>query len=140
MSNDKQILVVFGATGLQGSSVVNSVLESSFLSSKYSIRAVTRDVNKESSKALAARGCEVVQADVDNLDQVKKAVRGAFGVFALTNYWDDLSDNSKEKEIRQGKNLIDASKAEGVKVSVQKADGLKVELTRNAYQSHCYIT
>lgn len=120
MSNNKQILTVFGATGLQGSSVLNSVLESSFLSSKYSIRAVTRDVNKESSKALAARGCEVVQADVENLDQVKKAVRGAFGVFALTNYWDDLSDTSKEKETRQGKNLIDASKAEGVIVSVQR--------------------
>ena len=56
----KQILTIFGATGKQGGSVVNSILADSVASSKFALRGVTRDVSKDSAKALAARGVEVV--------------------------------------------------------------------------------
>lgn len=113
----KQILTIFGSTGQQGGSVIDTLFKNSSLSQKYFIRAVTRDVNKESSKALAAKGAELVEADINDLESVKKAVRGSHGVFAVTNFWDDMQNLSKEKELKQGKNLVDASKAEGVKVS-----------------------
>jgi hypothetical protein len=45
------LLVVFGTTGQQGSSVINHVLSDPILSSKYSLRSVTRDVTNPPLKA-----------------------------------------------------------------------------------------
>lgn len=56
----KQTIVVFGATGKQGGSVANSLLGDSKAASKFHVKAVTRDVTKESAKALAAKGAELV--------------------------------------------------------------------------------
>jgi uncharacterized protein YbjT (DUF2867 family) len=60
----KQVIAVFGATGNQGGSVVDVFLADPALSAKWQIRAITRDPTKESSKALAARGVEVVAVRV----------------------------------------------------------------------------
>jgi saccharopine dehydrogenase-like NADP-dependent oxidoreductase len=64
-----QILTVMGATGAQGSSVVNHALKDG----KYKIRAVTRNVNSEKAKALASRGVEVVAADINSEESLLKA-------------------------------------------------------------------
>ncbi len=40
-----------------------------------------------------------------------KAQQGAYAVFAVTNYWESLS---KDTEIAQGKNIVDAAKEAGV--------------------------
>lgn len=58
--SDKKILVVFGATGIQGGSVINSVLGDPKTAATYKIRGVTRDTTKASAQALASRGVEVV--------------------------------------------------------------------------------
>lgn len=55
----KQIIVVFGATGKQGGSVVSSLLSDS-AAGKFHVRAITRDVTKASAKALALKGAEVI--------------------------------------------------------------------------------
>lgn len=57
MSN---LLTVFGATGVQGGSVVRSVLADPELSKTFKIRAVTRDVSKAPAQELAKQGVEVV--------------------------------------------------------------------------------
>lgn len=56
----KKILVVFGATGKQGGSVVRSILGDAKAKQEWSIRAVTRDASKASAQALATLGAEVV--------------------------------------------------------------------------------
>lgn len=56
----KQTIVVFGATGKQGGSVVKSFLADPKAASQFHVKAVTRDTNKEGAKALAALGAEVV--------------------------------------------------------------------------------
>lgn len=56
-----KLITVFGATGNQGGSVIRTILADSGLSKEFHIRGVTRDVKKESSKALSAQGVEVVQ-------------------------------------------------------------------------------
>ncbi len=43
-------------------------------------------------------GIEVVTADMDDLMSVKVAVTGAYGVFAVTNYWEHFSG---DKEVQQ---------------------------------------
>lgn len=60
----KKIIVVFGATGGQGGSVVRSILGDPKAASQFSIRAVTRDVTKPAAKDLEAKGCEVVSVSI----------------------------------------------------------------------------
>ena len=63
-SESKKLVVVFGATGQQGGSVVRAILGDENAASKYSLRAVTRDINKPSAKALAEKGVECVSVRI----------------------------------------------------------------------------
>lgn len=65
-----KLVVVLGATGKQGGSVVDALLKSS---ESYSVRAVTRNPNTDKGRALAARGVEVVAADLDDYNSLLKA-------------------------------------------------------------------
>jgi uncharacterized protein YbjT (DUF2867 family) len=108
----QKIITVFGATGNQGGSTASAIFNSPDLSSKYKVRAITRDPKKPAAQALASKGAELAQADLNDVESVKKAVDGAYGVFAVTNYWESMS---KEVEETQGRNIVDACKAAGVK-------------------------
>ncbi|ORZ27936.1 NmrA family transcriptional regulator [Lobosporangium transversale] len=104
-------LVVFGATGQQGGSVINFVLDHPELSSQYKIRAVTRVPSKPAAQALQERGVEVVKADLYDRESLDKALRGAHTVFGITCTIFD--DSAYVKEYLQGKNLADAVVAAG---------------------------
>ncbi|KFX99597.1 hypothetical protein O988_03742 [Pseudogymnoascus sp. VKM F-3808] len=110
-STGKKIIVVFGATGAQGGSVIKSILGDSKAASQFQIRAVTRDTSKPSAKALADQGCELVTADLNNEKDIVRALKGAYGVFAVTNFWETTDPNV---ETKQGKNVADAAKEAGV--------------------------
>ena len=56
----KKILVVFGATGGQGGSVVRSILSDPKTKASFTVRGVTRDPSKPSAKAIEALGAETV--------------------------------------------------------------------------------
>ena len=56
-----KVLTVFGATGLQGGSVVDYVLQHPELSKTYRLRGITRDVSKPAAAALKEKGVEVVK-------------------------------------------------------------------------------
>lgn len=103
----KSILVVFGATGLQGGSIIDFVLDSPNLSSRYTLRAVTRDETTEAAQQLRRKGVEIVIGDADKPDTLAPALSGAQTVFiiSLTKYDDYL----KEREFRQTKAMADAS-------------------------------
>jgi uncharacterized protein YbjT (DUF2867 family) len=60
---------------------------------------------------VAAKGAEVVQADLDDPASLQKAFAGAHGAFCVTNFWEHFS---AEKEKAQAKNQADAAKASGV--------------------------
>ncbi|KAJ6088374.1 hypothetical protein N7486_009635 [Penicillium sp. IBT 16267x] len=107
-----KLFTVFGATGNQGGSVIRTILADADPSKEFLLRAVTRDVNKKSSKALAAQGVEVVQGDMSSPEDMKRVVQGSDTVFLVTNFWEH---QSAEPEIAQGKTVADACKAEGVK-------------------------
>ncbi|KAJ7503414.1 hypothetical protein B0H11DRAFT_1985459 [Mycena galericulata] len=108
------IITIFGATGSQGSSVVQAVLADG----KYTPRAVSRTVDSAASKALIAKGVEVVAANLYDKESIKKAIQGSEAVFGLTNFWDPTvfpADPEGKGEIVQGKNLVDAAKEVGIK-------------------------
>jgi uncharacterized protein YbjT (DUF2867 family) len=106
---DKKIIAVLGSTGSQGSGLVSAILADP--NGGFAARAVTRDPGKDKAKAMAAKGAEVVQADLDDVESLKQAFAGAYGVFAVTNFWEHFSG---DKEIAQAKNIAEAAKAAGV--------------------------
>ncbi len=109
MSSRKTIAVV-GATGAQGGGLVRAICADR--NGPYSARAITRDATSEKAKALAKLGAEVVTASVDDVESLKKAFDGAYGVYCVTNFWEHFSG---EKEKAQAQNLAAAAKAAGVK-------------------------
>ncbi len=109
MANSKVIAVV-GSTGAQGGSLARAILADP--AGGFACRAITRDPNKDKARALAAKGAEVVQADLDDGESLRKAFGGAYGAFCVTNFWEHFS---AEKEKAQARNLADAAKASGLK-------------------------
>ncbi|MCG3112296.1 MAG: NmrA/HSCARG family protein [Candidatus Manganitrophus sp. SB1] len=106
---NKKIIAVVGATGAQGGGLVRAILNDK--ESGFAVRALTRNVNSDKAKALAQQGVEVVAADIDDVESVKKAFDGAYGAFCLTNFWEHFS---AEKEVAQAKNMAKAAKQAGV--------------------------
>src|SRR5436190_4299375 len=107
---DKKIIAVVGATGTQGGGLSQAILADP--NGGFAVRAITRDPNKDNAKALAAKGAQVVQANLDDVESLTKAFTGAHGVYAVTNFWEHFSG---EKEKAQAKNIAEAAKAAGVK-------------------------
>ncbi|MDB4889440.1 MAG: nucleoside-diphosphate sugar epimerase [Gemmatimonadetes bacterium] len=107
---DKKIIVVVGATGAQGGGLAHAILADK--NSEFSVRAITRDVNSDKAKALAALGAEVVSADVDDLESITKAFEGAYGAYCVTFFWNHYSP---ETEIKSATNLAKAAKAANLK-------------------------
>jgi uncharacterized protein YbjT (DUF2867 family) len=103
-----KLLVIIGATGKQGGSVIKSILSDPSASKQFKLRGVTRDASKPASKTLVDQGVEMVSADLDDKASLVKAFEGAFGVFAVTDFWASMD---KATEVKQGKNLADAAKA-----------------------------
>lgn len=110
---EKKVIAVVGATGAQGGGLVRAILGDP--AGGFGARAITRDPNKDAAKALSAGGAEVVRADIDDLESVKKAFAGAYGAFCVTNFWEHFSG---EKEKAQAKNLAEAAKAAGVQHAI----------------------
>lgn len=107
----KKVITVFGATGAQGGSVAKALLEDG----TFAVRAVTRDVKKEAALKLKEAGAEVVAADLDDEKSIEAALKGAYGAFVVTNFWEHFS---KDKEIAQGKRIADVSKRLGLTLVV----------------------
>ncbi len=107
---DKKIIAVVGSTGAQGGGLCAAILSDP--NGGFACRAITRDPGKDKAKALAAKGAEVAKADLDDVESLKKAFAGAYGVYGVTNFWEHFS---AEKEKVQAKNIAEAAKAAGVK-------------------------
>lgn len=105
----KKIITVFGATGAQGGGLVRAILTDK--AGDFTVRAITRDTSSVKAQALAQQGAEVVAADLDNIDSIKQALRGAYGAFLVTNFWEHFS---AEKEYQQVSDFADAAKSAGI--------------------------
>ena len=73
---DKKTIAVVGATGAQGGGLVRAILEDA--GGGFRVRAITRNVNGEKTQELARAGAEVVAADTDDAESMKRALAGAY--------------------------------------------------------------
>jgi len=123
--NDK-VIAVTGAAGQQGGTVARRLLADG-----WKVRGLTRDVNKPAAKELAGLGAELMPGDMDNRSELDAALKGAYGVFSVQNFW--LPNVGFEGEIKQGKNVADAARAAGVQHLVYSSVGAA---HRGAGQKH----
>jgi nucleoside-diphosphate-sugar epimerase len=79
MMSDKKIIAVVGATGAQGGGLVRAILADP--AGPFTARALTRDTDSDRARDLAARGAEVIEADLDDATSVRKAFDGAYGAY-----------------------------------------------------------
>lgn len=104
MAGDR-IIAVLGATGSQGGGLCEAILRDP--EGGFACRAITRNPGSDKAKALAAKGLEVVAADLDDEASLAAAFRGAHGVFGVTNY---PEAGSVEREQQQAVNIARAAK------------------------------
>lgn len=102
------IISVVGGTGAQGGGVVDALLAAG----KFKVRVGSRNPSSDAAKALAARGVEVVKADLLQPSSLEALYRGAHGAFVVTNFWDPAQN---EREEQLGAAAVEAARAAGVK-------------------------
>lgn len=105
----KKIIAVVGATGAQGGGLVRAILDDP--NGNFTARAITRDVNSDKARALAALGAEVVAGDVDDEASLRNAFAGAHGAYCVTFFWAHFSP---EREKAEAAAMARAAKAAGV--------------------------
>src|SRR5262245_7081961 len=103
-----KIIAVVGATGQQGGGLARAILDDP--DGGVTLRELTRDPSSAAAKELAARGAEVVAVNVDDEASVREALKGAYGAFFVTAYWEY---NDPTREQAQARNLANAAAANG---------------------------
>lgn len=108
MSDDKQPILVFGATGQQGGSVAAALLAAG-----WPVRALVRDPASPKAGALRDAGVELVHGNLADPDSVRAAMSGVYGVFSVqtSSPGGQISD---EDEVRYGITVADTAAESGV--------------------------
>ncbi|KAK3297267.1 uncharacterized protein B0H64DRAFT_473404 [Chaetomium fimeti] len=115
-SGNPRVIAILGATGHQGGGVLRALLKSK----SWIVRAVVRDPGSSKSQKLLAEEqtedgrLDVVAAHVYDIETLRKAFAGAFGVFAMT--WEShpdkmiVEEEEMQHEIEAGRNIVLAAK------------------------------
>jgi uncharacterized protein YbjT (DUF2867 family) len=114
MANEKTILIT-GATGRQGGATLRHLARRG----GFRLRAMTRKPDGEPAKELRALGAEIVAADLNDTASLERAVKGAWGVFAVQSN----REVSAEGEEEQGKRIAQIAHAAGVQHYVYTSVG-----------------
>jgi len=83
----KKLIAVIGATGQQGGAVVRALRPSG----QFKVRALSRDPDKHHDLA-----DEIIRADLNRPETLRSAFEGAYGVFLVTNFWEEGTDEPKQ--------------------------------------------
>jgi uncharacterized protein YbjT (DUF2867 family) len=113
-----ETIAVVGATGIQGGGLVRAILADP--AQQFTVRAITRNVNGAAALKLAEAGAEVVAADLDDEDSLRKAFDGVYGAYVVTNYFAERSEaevaarSAADMELEQAGNAARAARDAGV--------------------------
>ncbi len=132
--NASKNILVTGATGRQGGAAARHLLSKGF-----QVTALTRHPDRAEAHLLARKGVRIVEADMDEAATLAKALEGVHGVFGVQN----TVEHGFEGEIREGRNLIDAAAAAGVRhfvysslASADKEYGPPLAAAKRALEEH----
>jgi len=110
---DKTVLVT-GATGRQGGAVIRHMLPNG-----WKLRALTRNPDGQEAQALARKGVEVVQGDLEDPDSIARTAIGVYGIYSVQDFW----AVGAKREVQQGKNVANAAKKADIKHLVYSSVG-----------------
>jgi uncharacterized protein YbjT (DUF2867 family) len=110
---ESKVIAVVGATGAQGGGLIRAILADK--GGGFSARALTRDAKSEKAKPLAKAGAEVIEANLDDVDSIRRAFTGAYGAFCVTNYWEYFSP---ERELAQATAMARAARDTGIQHAI----------------------
>jgi uncharacterized protein YbjT (DUF2867 family) len=99
--HNNRLILVTGATGQQGGAALLALREKG-----YPICALTRHPERPEALGVVGRGTEIVRGDLNDLPSLVRAVEGVYGVYGVTTPMEE----GVEREVEQGKNLVDAAK------------------------------
>ncbi|KAJ5780607.1 hypothetical protein N7457_005767 [Penicillium paradoxum] len=128
-----KILAIFGATGQQGSSVLNHVVNDPELSQQYKIRAITRDINSEKAQQLKHKNIEVVEGDVTSSDSLAKALAGVHTVYAMTT--PSLGADAFDVELGNAKRIADVAVQQNVNYIIWSTLPAVRDISKGKYAS-----
>jgi len=97
----KKVIAVVGATGQQGGAIVRALQ----VNKQFKVRALTRNPDEHPQV-----GDEIIKADLNRPATLKPAFEGAHGVFLVTNFGEEGTD-----EVEQATAAVRAAKDAGVK-------------------------
>ncbi|KAL4972221.1 hypothetical protein BDW66DRAFT_163035 [Aspergillus desertorum] len=107
-----KIITIIGATGTQGGSVVTALHNPNNNNPTYTIRAITRNLASPAAQSLIAKNIEVREADLHDLSSLVSAFKGSHAVFAVTNFFENLSTHGVQGAIEMEKSAgINLAKA-----------------------------
>ena len=86
-ADNRKLIAVTGATGQQGGAVVRALQAGG----QFRVRALSRNPNEHRDLA-----DEIVQANLDQPETLKAAFQGVHGVFLVTNFWNEGTDERKQ--------------------------------------------
>jgi uncharacterized protein YbjT (DUF2867 family) len=110
----RKVIVVTGATGLQGRAVTRHLLAAG-----WQVRALTRKAASQQAQALAASGAEVVQGNLEDGASLRPIFAGAYGVYSVQNPY----ISGPEAEVRQGKQVATVARESGIQHLVYASAG-----------------
>jgi uncharacterized protein YbjT (DUF2867 family) len=127
-----KILAVLGATGQQGSAVVEYVIKDPELSREYNVRAITRTTDSTKAKSLAEKNVDVVQGDVQDRSSLEKAFSGVHTLFAMTT--PAGGESAVEDELNVIKKIADVAVGSGVEYIIFSTLPSVTDISRGKYR------
>lgn len=105
--NKSKLILVTGATGLQGGAVAKEALEQGF-----NVRILVRDENAPKAQKLIQMGAEVAVGNFDDLTSLEEAMKDVDTVFSVPISGIDTIENDRER--KQANAVIQSARKMGV--------------------------
>lgn len=117
MMNNSSLILVFGATGQQGGSVARALINKG-----WPVRVMVRNPSSPASFALRDAGAELVAGNFDDIEVMRGAMTGAYGVFSVqpSSPGGTVTDDD---EVRYGKTIASLASECGVQHLVYSSGG-----------------
>jgi len=113
-TQEKKIILVFGATGKQGGSVIKALQQGDYMK-KYHVRGFTRKKDEGKVSRLESMGVEPVKADIVTGEGLNEAFNGVYAAFLITHSFEKGIEGN---EFDYAKRLVDIAYKQSVRVLI----------------------
>jgi uncharacterized protein YbjT (DUF2867 family) len=113
-------ILVAGATGTQGGSVIDHLLSGDF--GDYDVYGLTRTANSDAARTLESRGVTVLQGDLTDEERMRECCEGMDAVYCVTTFFEAGPDVETEQGITLAEAANDAGIERYIYSSVGSAD------------------